>query len=176
MAREKLDAADFHGTKIVVSGDLNIEKLLALKEKGAPIDGWGVGTHLSTLYEQPSLDMVYKLSAIQKDTIWHYKLKYSESNKKTSDPGILGVKRYVKDGLWLRDVIYHLADASAEPEDILTPVFRKGTLVYAQPSILETRAYCLKQVNIFHASCDGEYPVSRDPVLLKLKKQRMKSA
>src|SRR3990167_8808754 len=78
-AREKLNQAGLFETKIFVSGDITENRLIELKSMKAPIDGWGVGTHLSTSYDQPALDMVYKLGAIKKTNAWQYKLKISEN-------------------------------------------------------------------------------------------------
>ena len=178
-ARQKLDDADFFDTKVIVSGDLTEERMLDLKSVNAPIDGWGVGTHLSTSYEQPALDMVYKLGAIQNNREWNYKLKLSDNNLKTSDPGILQVRRYYEGKRWLRDVIYHLhlnslpITPEENTQDLLQPIFKSGTLVYQQPSLLESREFCMNEVAQFQLSKSIQYVVERDLALRSLKKNLM---
>ncbi len=181
MAREKLNQAGLHDTKIFVSGDLTEDRMIDLKLEGAPIDGWGVGTFLSTSYTQPALDMVYKLGAIEKNSQWHYKLKVSDNRIKTSDPGILQVKRYYDANKWLCDFIYcvDLGMTVSEKnnversQDLLLPVFRQGKLINKQPTLTDSRQYCIEQVKQFHASKGVHYSVQRDPQLIALKKKLM---
>lgn len=184
MARDKLNQAGFTDTQIMVSGDLTEARVSQLKLAGAPIDSWGIGTHLSTAYEQPALDMVYKLGAIQQNSHWHYKLKRSDNRIKTSDPGILQVKRFYDahdEKKWLRDLIYQedvgidakKMNATEISLDLLLPVFRKGALVNAQPSLREIRNYCIEQVKQFNASKGEGYLVERDARLMTLKQQLM---
>lgn len=175
--REKLNHAGFHDTKIYVSGDLSEERLIDLMYLHAPIDGFGVGTQLATAYEQPALDMVYKLSAIEKNGRWIYKAKRSDNRAKTSDPGMLQVKRFYQNKKWLRDVIYDVdagmtetAVGDAQSCDLLLPVFRKGKLVVMQASLQETQSYCREQVKQFHASKGLHYTVQKDNYLIGLKK------
>ena len=153
---------------------------MELKWGGGGIDGWGIGTHLSTAYEQPALDMVYKLGAIQKNAEWHYKLKRSDNRVKTSDPGVLQVKRFYQEKKWLRDLIYHVdfgIDVEMNPaeqsHDLLLPVFRNGVLVNAQPTLREARNYCLEQVKQFNASKGAGYSVERESRLMALKQELM---
>jgi len=178
LARQKLDAAGFSETKIYASGDLTLKKVKELKALRAPIDGWGVGTYLSTSADQPSMDMVYKLGAIKKDQDWHYHCKRSDNPKKSSDPGILQTRRFYHDERWLEDMIYHvdfgfthhLLTANRE-QDLLLPIFRSGNLVYASPNLSSTRNYVASQVKQFHLSEHAVYPVKKDEKLLALKKE-----
>jgi len=182
--REKLNRAGFYDTKIMASGDLTENRIEELKSVEAPIDGWGVGTYLSTNYDQPSLDMVYKLGAIRKNEHWEYKLKRSDNHIKTSDPGILQVKRFCCDKKWLRDVIYHEdfgvtqseLNSAEKSHDLLVPIFKEGKLVYSQPTLSDRRNYCLEQVKQFHASKSMNYSVKRDPQLMALKQKLMEES
>lgn len=60
-ARKLLDQSGHHETRVLVSGDLNPERVKALTEAEAPIDGYGVGTDLVVCPEAPTCDLVYKL-------------------------------------------------------------------------------------------------------------------
>ena len=60
-ARALLDQNGRSETRILVSGDLDPERVRALAKEEAPIDGYGVGTNLVTCPEAPTCDLVYKL-------------------------------------------------------------------------------------------------------------------
>jgi nicotinate phosphoribosyltransferase len=62
--RQILDGAGMTNTKIFSSGDLNEHSIAELLKRGAPIDGFGVGTQLTTSYDSPALGGVYKLVSI----------------------------------------------------------------------------------------------------------------
>ena len=59
--REQLDALGAHGTKIVVSSDLDEYAIAALA--ASPVDSYGVGTSVVTGSGAPTCGMVYKLVA-----------------------------------------------------------------------------------------------------------------
>ena len=159
-ARYLLDQAGFSKTKIVASNDLDEYRIAELKTNGAKIDIWGVGTRLSTAYDQPALGGVYKLSALQNKTgQWDYKVKLSEQAIKTSNPGIQQVRRRYLGHRILGDIIYdqnllkgNQLEASAlqkgfdREEDLLVPVFKKGQLVYDSPNIHDIRRRTLEQL------------------------------
>jgi len=107
-ARVMLDEAGFPQAAIVASSDLDEYEIERLRSQGAKIDVWGVGTRLATAYDQPALGGVYKLSALRDDAgRWDYRLKLSEQEVKTSDPGILQVRRFRDgQGRFVADVIY----------------------------------------------------------------------
>ena len=54
-ARQMLDEAGLTHTKIIVSGDLNEQKIASMLADGAPIDGFGVGTELVRSKDAPTL-------------------------------------------------------------------------------------------------------------------------
>jgi nicotinate phosphoribosyltransferase len=63
-ARRLLDEAGLAGVRIVASNDLEENLITSLKQQGARIDTWAVGTQLVTAYNQPALGGVYKLAAL----------------------------------------------------------------------------------------------------------------
>ncbi len=160
IARDLLDKAGFQHADIVASNDLDEYMIQKLKSDGAKINVWGVGTRLVTGYDQPALGGVYKVSAIKEQNHWVYKIKVSEDLIKISNPGILQVRRYYNSSELFTDVMYNVEDHKSDDhfsgqtlngkikitipdstqfEDLLKPIFRKGKLVYAEPSLDESR-------------------------------------
>src|SRR5205823_6321246 len=106
-ARKILDAAGLTDAAILASNDLDEQIITSLKDQGAKIAVWGVGTKLVTAYDQPALGGVYKLGAIRDDAgRWQYRLKVSEQTVKISAPGVLQVRRFYRDGEPAGDAIY----------------------------------------------------------------------
>ena len=174
-ARRILDEGGFPNAVIVASNDLNEYTIEALKEKGARIAMWGVGTKLATAYEQPALGGVYKLSALRRpDSPWEYKVKLSEDRIKISNPGILNVRRYQTERGYVGDAIYDEEigipirtgdvvrfdsdsgnrspdlDGDATGEDLLQPIYRGGEKVYDEPDLEAIRDHASRQVSLLH--------------------------
>src|SRR5580765_7038177 len=106
-ARKILDAAGFPKAFIVASNDLDEQIIQSLKEQGAAITVWGVGTKLVTAYDDPALGGVYKLGAIRDEKgKWVYKLKLSEQSAKISPPGIQQVRRFRSEKEFVGDGIF----------------------------------------------------------------------
>jgi nicotinate phosphoribosyltransferase len=171
-ARRILDEAGFPDAKIVASGELDEHVIESLCEQGAKIDIWGVGTKLVTAHDDPALGGVYKLTAVRKPGAdWDYRLKLSEQAVKISTPGILQVRRFSEDGMFVADMIYDerlgagedgvIVDPAdptrrkrippgSEFSDLLVPVLRGGKPVYDVPTPKDTRAYAAAQLGRLH--------------------------
>lgn len=174
-ARRILDAAGFSATAILASNDLDEHVITSLKQQGARISLWGVGTRLVTGYDQPALGGVYKLTALRAPgaATWDYKLKLSEQFAKISIPGVLNVRRFSHDGSFAGDMIFNEAappapdaprvlcdpasdhrhktiSADARAEDLLVPVFRAGRRVYDPPALAASRARTIAQLGSLH--------------------------
>jgi nicotinate phosphoribosyltransferase len=168
-ARELLDEAGFAKTKIYASNELDEYTIESLKEQGAAVDIWGVGTRLVTAYDQPALGGVYKLAAIRRPGgEWEHRLKVSEQAAKATTPGLLRVRRFSDgDGRPTGDMVY---DELAEPEErcvmvdpadatrrtsycgsegadeLLVPVIEGGELVYDVPPLETSRARAIEEL------------------------------
>jgi nicotinate phosphoribosyltransferase len=59
--RAILDGAGLDAVTILASGNLDEDRIAALLAAAAPIDGFGVGTNLTTSADAPALDCAYKL-------------------------------------------------------------------------------------------------------------------
>jgi nicotinate phosphoribosyltransferase len=165
--RKILDSAGFYKTAIMASNELDEYLIRDLKQQGAKISIWGVGANLVTGQEQPALDGVYKLSAIQDEQgQWQPKLKLSEQTVKVTNPGILQVRRFFDGTFYTGDVVYDELDLlkessvaidhfdpnhqrefkGMEHEDLLKPIFRKGKLVYSFPKLSEVRELAIAEL------------------------------
>lgn len=123
-ARELLDEAGFEDVKIVASNSLDEHVIQSLKNQGAKIDLWGVGTRLATAYDQPALGGVYKLAAISEDgEDWTPKIKLSEQRIKISNPGSICIRRYTgRDGMYMGDMLYNEHEGTPESYEIVDPM------------------------------------------------------
>ncbi len=169
-ARKMLDEAGFTNTKIFASGDLDEYLIKDLKDKGAKINAWGVGTKLSTAYDHPALNTIYKLCAIRNEQgKWDYKLKISDAPNKTTMAGILQVRRY---GNFSHDLLFDeemgTDESSKDSINLLVPIFRKGKCVYEQASIHLIRDKAITQVKAFNASTTRPYNIKNDKKLKEL--------
>jgi nicotinate phosphoribosyltransferase len=96
-ARRLLDAAGFTDTAILATNELDEHVITSLRQQGAAITVWGVGTRLATAYDQPALGAVYKLTAVRGASgEWTPRVKVSEQSAKTTNPGLLQVRRYLE--------------------------------------------------------------------------------
>lgn len=193
-ARKLLDAAGFQQTQILASNKLDEYVMQSIKQQGAKIGAWGVGTNMVTAYDQPALDMVYKLSALRsKDGRWIYKLKLSEQAIKISNPGRMQVRRFFYNDQYVMDVLYDLELGISEmPEmvsidqaaakmkladydafvDLLKPIFKQGKLVEAIEPIQTIRQRAIEDVAEFYQMHDDHvYPVGMEMKLYELKQQ-----
>jgi nicotinate phosphoribosyltransferase len=171
-ARKILDAGGFPRAMIVASNDLDEHLIASLKQQGAKINVWGVGTKLVTAYDQPALGGVYKLGAIRNaNRMWDYKVKLSEQAAKVTNPGILQVRRFWNDHEFIGDALYDVdqppkgaivivdpLDATrrkhfspdAQSEDLLSPVLRGGEVVADLPSLAEIQARAHRQLKLLN--------------------------
>ena len=202
-ARRILDEGGFPDAKILASNDLDEHTIASLKQQGATISVWGVGTRLVTAYDQPALGGVYKLSAIRDDQDakkWRYKLKLSEQIAKVSNPGIHQVRRFGSPGDYVGDAIYDTqlgpaTDATGactfvdptDPtrrktvppgtphQDLLVPVFRKGKQAYQPPTLPAVRQRAAEQLSAFHGGIKRFMNPHQYPVGLELRLSELKT-
>ncbi|MDR0557856.1 MAG: nicotinate phosphoribosyltransferase [Treponema sp.] len=92
--RKMLDAAGLTGATITVSNDLDETIIQALKDAGAPVNTWGVGTRMVTGGEEAAFTGVYKLAA-RDDGKGGFipAMKFSDNPDKTTTPGVKQVWR-----------------------------------------------------------------------------------
>jgi nicotinate phosphoribosyltransferase len=194
-ARQMLDEAGFAGSVIVGSNELDELVIDSLKEQGARISVWGVGTRLVTGADDGALGGVYKLSASRRPgEPWKHRLKLSEQAAKVSIPGLLQVRRFegpeghVADAIWdeltgipeepvIVDPLDHTRRREMEGaphQDLLVPVYRGGKLVYQRPPLEALRARTLSELTKLHKGIKRfvnphQYPVGLEKRLFDLR-------
>ncbi len=136
-ARKILDAAGLQHIRIVASGDLDEYAIEELVAAGAPIDGFGVGTRMSTSVDAATLGFVYKL--VEYAGVGRAKL----SEHKVLHPGRKQVFRCEKDGVMTHDVIGRF-DEEPPGRPLLVPVFRDGKRLHHE-SLETIRARALRE-------------------------------
>jgi nicotinate phosphoribosyltransferase len=106
-AHRMFTEAGFEDPLIVASNELTEDLIADLKRQGAPINSWGVGTHLITSSDHPALGGVYKLVAVRSEEgEWKPRIKLSSNPMKMTDPGRKRVVRYSDaQGRYLADII-----------------------------------------------------------------------
>ncbi len=205
-ARAKLDAAGFANAAIVASNDLDEYQITKLKQAGAAISIWGVGTRLATAYDQPALGGVYKLAALRREPgePWRRMVKLSDTPIKTSVPGVLQVRRYRRAGAPVLDVVYDeefgppqagavahdvdpLSDArvtvpdDAEVSDLLIPALRAGKRVVAPEPTATLRERALAEraalaSEVTRLHEPSHYPVALESQVAELKRSLIQAA
>lgn len=109
--RQRLDDAGLPEVKIVVSGDLDEERIDALFRAGACADVLGVGSHLVSASGDPHLGVAYKLAALESRVtrtppVWDPRLKRSDDPEKATLPGLKDVWRLGdENGIFRKDLV-----------------------------------------------------------------------
>ncbi|HZN34257.1 MAG TPA: nicotinate phosphoribosyltransferase [Pirellulaceae bacterium] len=202
-ARQLLDEAGFPQAQIVASNDLDERIIESLKQQGAKIAVWGVGTRLATAYDQPALGGVYKLGALQDARgAWQPKLKLSEQAVKVTIPGVLQVRRFESPAGLVADMIYDetrgvdprqtivdckdptrqrrmAVDFAAS--DLLVPIVQGGQPIGSPPGLDSIRARAAGELAKLHPSIrrflnPHEYPVGIDLGLHEFRQQLIRAA
>ena len=138
--RKILDDGGLADVIVFASGGLDEDDLLAFERAGAPIDGYGVGTSLTTSGDAPSLDCAYKLEE------YAGVARRKRSTGKATWPGRKQVWRTLgPDGRLRRDVIS--VEGDPQPgEPLLKPVLRGGRPAAPPPALAEIRAHAAAEL------------------------------
>ena len=161
-ARQQLDSASLEYVQIAVSNQLDEYLIKSLLEQKAPIDIFGVGTKLTTAYDYPALDGVYKLSSINNEP----KLKVSENVEKITLPGAKNVTRFFdENGDFYADALSLINEETVseiqhphfpvkrttvkglQSVNLLHPVVINGTIVIQASSAKESAGYASTQLS-----------------------------
>ena len=126
--RRILDRGGLQDTTIFASGSVDEYVLERLMKQNAPIDGFGIGTHMDTSADAPYLDCAYKLVE------YAGKARRKRSEGKVLWPGRKQVfRRYGEAGLMQSDIL-SLEGDQQEGEPLIVPVMKGGRrLTPAEP-------------------------------------------
>jgi nicotinate phosphoribosyltransferase len=118
--RKILDAGGLPEVAIFASGGLDEDAVADFVKNNVPIDGFGIGTSLTTSSDVPNVDCVYKLQE------YAGVARRKKSEKKATWPGRKQVwRRYGADGRMAGDVLTIDGD-NRDGEPLLRPVMKGG--------------------------------------------------
>ena len=175
-AWQMLCDAGFEDAIICASSDLDEFLIQSLKEQGAKINQWGVGTNLITSKGWPAFGGVYKRAAIRDrgEKEFTPKIKLSENTEKITNPGNKKIYRIydketgkvradlicLEDEVFTEDMDIRIFDpietwkktkfkaGTFTLREILVPIFENGTCVYHDTSTtMEIRERCMKEID-----------------------------
>lgn len=120
--RTILDNAGLKSVDIFCSGGLDEHDLERLRARGAPIDGFGIGTKLDTSADAPYLDCAYKLQE------YAGLARRKRSEGKASWPGRKQVYRSSRpDGSFTGDLLtLESGPGDGDAQSLIVPVMREG--------------------------------------------------
>jgi nicotinate phosphoribosyltransferase len=137
--RRILDDGGLGEVAIFASGGLDEAILQRYTASGVPIDGYGIGTSLTTSQDAPALDCAYKIQE------YGGKPKRKGSEGKATWPGRKQVyRRFGEDGAMAGDVLTLKGDEPLH-EPLIRPVMRDGARS-TSPSLEEARRLLAEQL------------------------------
>jgi len=168
-ARKMLDKAGFPDTIICASGDLDEHSINSLKNQGAKIDLWGVGTKLITSEEMPALGGVYKLSAMEDENGELIpKIKLSDNSAKITNPGFKSIYRVYVNGMAEADVIFLRGEKfdTTKPLTLYHPLERWKSITFENYELKEITKTIVKDGKVVY-----DFPALKD--IAKTAKQEL---
>ena len=132
--RRILDDGGLSHVSIFASGGLDEDYVAEIVRAAAPIDGFGIGTSLTTSSDAPALDCAYKLQE------YAGLPRRKRSSGKATWPGRKQVwRRYGPDGRLAGDTLSIESD-SHPGEQLIEPVMKDGLRLRPAPTLAEIRA------------------------------------
>jgi nicotinate phosphoribosyltransferase len=132
--RRILDDGGLGAVTIFASGGLDEDELARIAREEAPIDGFGIGTSLTTSFDVPALDCAYKLQE------YAGLPRRKRSTGKATWPGRKQVwRQYASDGRMWQDILSEEQDHQPGVA-LIRAVMRNGHRLEPQPTLAEARA------------------------------------
>jgi nicotinate phosphoribosyltransferase len=139
--RRILDAGGLPDITIFASGSVDEYVLEHLSKQNAPIDGYGIGTHMDTSADAPYLDCAYKLVE------YAGKARRKRSEGKVLWPGRKQVFRcYDDQGRMLSDLL-SLEGDHVEGEALIRPMMKAGRRFWPAEPLEQSRQRALRELN-----------------------------
>jgi nicotinate phosphoribosyltransferase len=132
--RRILDEGGLRDVTIFASGGIDETVIAKIIRSGAPIDGFGIGSSLTTSYDAPGLDCVYKLEE------YAGLPRRKRSAGKATWPGRKQVwRRFQSDGRMAGDIL-SLENDDQPGERLIALVMQGGKRVEPLPTLAQIRA------------------------------------
>ena len=165
--RRILDDGGLQDVTIFASGSVDEYVLEKLTQRGAPIDGFGVGTHMDTSADAPYLDCAYKLVE------YAGKARRKRSEGKVLWPGRKQVFRCYDDHGRMRGDLVSVEGDQVEGEALIRPVMKAGRRLSTAEPLERSRQRALGELKrlpetLKRLEQGTEYPVIVSEALKKL--------
>jgi nicotinate phosphoribosyltransferase len=158
--RRILDDGNLTDVTIFTSGGLEEDQLMAMAKANAQIDGFGIGTNLTTSSDAPALDCAYKLQE------YAGLPRRKHSVGKATWPGRKQVwRRYGSDG-WMTGDTLSVEDDDQLGEALIHPVMRAGKRLTPSPNLTEIRAHAAREIQRLPEPLRALKPGKKYPVRL----------
>jgi nicotinate phosphoribosyltransferase len=161
--RSVLDEGGLKDTRIFASGNLDEYALEQLIAKQAPIDGFGIGTHLAVSEDAPTLECVYKMQEYDGQP------QRKRSERKATWPGKKQVFRTVDAQGKIQEDHLAMEDESPPGEPLLKPCMRNGKRLSPPASLEQCRTYAARQLDQLPKALRSLKPASPYPVHISQK-------
>ena len=156
--RRILDEGGLAHVAILASGGLDEDRLIALEKANAPIDGFGIGTSLTTSSDAPALDCAYKLQE------YAGLPRRKHAQDKATLPGRKQVwRRYGSDGRMAGDML-SLENDNQDGEALIHLVMQAGKLVSPSQTLNEIRKRAARELQSLPAPLRELEPGAKYPV------------
>jgi nicotinate phosphoribosyltransferase len=163
--RTIFDENGLNYVNILASNDLNEYKIAELKEQGARINGYGVGTELITAKPTAAIPGVYKL--VEDGQGGRIKL----ADEKKNYPGKKQVYRVEEDGKYAYDLLA-LENEQVKGIPLLEKIVENGQRTIPRRNLAEIRQYALEEVAKLPQDLKqvkaGQYQMKISPKLTEL--------
>ncbi len=165
--RRILDEGGLADVRVFASSGLDEDNIADILRAGAPIDGFGIGTSLTTSSDAPALDCAYKLQE------YAGLGRRKRSAGKATWPGRKQVwRQYGSDGRMAGDILSVETDRQAG-EPLIGQVMQGGRRISPSPPLADIRAHAARQLERLPASlrqleASEPYPVKVAVALVAL--------
>jgi nicotinate phosphoribosyltransferase len=165
--RRILDEGELRDVAIFASGGIDETAIANIIRSGAPIDGFGIGSSLTTSYDAPGLDCVYKLEE------YAGLPRRKRSAGKATWPGRKQVwRRFGADGRMAGDIL-SLENDDQPGEPLIELVMQGGKRLKPAPTLAEIRARAARDLGrlpepLRRLEPGASYPVEVSEALRRL--------
>lgn len=139
--RKILDEGGLSNVKIFASGNLDEYSLAEFVKQKAPVDGFGIGTKMTTSADLPYMDCAYKLVEYKGEG----RRKFAEN--KATWPGRKQIFRlFDQNGVMAGDILGLEKETHTTAHPLVQQYMEKGARTCTLPTLDETRKYCTDQL------------------------------